>query len=234
MRCSPQIEQAPETKIVVDETVAHTFRAYHGRKRHLESAEHDFEKLDKIDTHVDSQALHTTQEQPNRQKLFLHQSVSRFKPPNAQLCKWIIKLDKAPKLLLPSGCVVTLIQPNTKRPGRTFLNPTKPQGKYRYNDGLSYAAIVLLHSNAHPVNQHDEASHLCGISRCISQHHLCWEGIGKNASRNECHLYGVECTHVPACVAYNCSDAVVVKNAIAQECANKQNKKQALTKYFLT
>ncbi len=128
---------------------------------------------------------------------------------------------------LPSGCRVSFIQPNTKRPGRTFVNPTKERGKYNYNDGLTYAAIVLLDSGRVPANEHDEASHVCGVSRCFNSAHLVWEPLGVNASRNECHHYGLGCTHSPPCILVANETRRSVKDMLAAEVAAKKNKREA-------
>lgn len=49
----------------------------------------------------------------------------------------------------------------------------------------------------------DEASHLCGNSRCVNHDHLCWESGIVNQSRNLCHNEGrclSRLAHDPPCI----------------------------------
>jgi hypothetical protein len=132
--------------------------------------------------------------------LFLHQSVSRYKPPRAQCEKWVTKWYNGPLLRLPrTECHITLLQPRTARPAQSFVNPHK-RLVYSVNDGLGFAVIALLAAGQHPREEYDEASHICGVHRCINPDHLRWEDLGTNAARNMCHYYGVTCTHVPRCI----------------------------------
>lgn len=102
-------------------------------------------------------------------------------------------------VLQHTQCHITLLQPKTKRPAQSFVNPTK-RLVHSVNDGLSFAAISLLAHGHHPKNEYDEASHLCGMHRCVNVQHLRWEDLSTNAGRNMCHHYNVPCTHTPQCI----------------------------------
>jgi hypothetical protein len=222
-----QVKRTAEEEVVVDETIPYAFSTDYGFERYLKRRKEPLEKVDELVGCFAPVAADAAEELPDGQKLFLHRSVSRFKPPQHQLQKWINKLQDAPGMTLASGCRVSFIQPNTKRPGRTFVNPQKERGKYNYNDGLTYAAIVLLASGRTPRNEHDEASHVCGVSRCFNSAHLVWEPLGVNASRNECHHYGCKCVHDPPCVFVAANARCAVKDMLAAEVANKKNKREA-------
>ena len=229
-----QVKRAAEEKVVVDEAVPYAFSTDYGFERYLKRAKKPLEELNELVRRFPPVAADATKVPADGQKLFLHRSVSRFKPSDTLLRKWFDKLTQAPGCTLADGCIVSFIQPNTKRPGRTFFNPTKEPGKHNYNDGLTYAAIVLLATGRTPVNEHDEASHVCGVSRCFNPAHLVWEPLGVNASRNECHHYGLVCTHTPPCVRTTAATRAMVKNMLAVEVAAKKNKREAirlLTKY---
>ena len=228
MRGSPQVEKAPEEEVVVNKTVANPFTSDYAFERYLKRGKHLLEKIDEFWWSATAKAAYAAQASANGQKLFLpHQSVSRFKPAQELLKKWCQLLYAAPMLKLErTGCHITLIQPNTKRPGRTFSNPFKPRGKYPYNDGLSFAAIVLLRHGHPPSEEHDEASHLCGHGRCVNVDHLRWETIGVNSMRNECHHYGKQCCCQPRCIAYDHTDADTIKWHLITERNNKKWKKQ--------
>jgi hypothetical protein len=228
MRRSVQVEEAAKQEVEVQETVPFSFSTDYGVERYLKLRKHNFEELDQLSGGIDATTRLAAQVGADRQKLFLHRSVSRFKPEDSLLKRWVEKLHNAPRLVLKSSaCIISLIQPNTKRPGRTFTNPHKPPGKYRYNDGLSYSAIVLLHAKKLPANEHDEASHLCGHGRCVNIAHLHWEGLGLNASRNECHRYSQICHHTPRCIPFVTRDAALVSHKLA---GMKKEKKKKLTK----
>lgn len=234
MRHSTQVKKPAEQKIVVEKAVPNPFESDYAFERYLKRGKHTLEKSDQLVGCLGAQAADAAEETPNRQKLFLHQSVSRVKPSQHFLDKWVKKLFEAPMVHIPaSGCQITLIQPNTKRPGRTFFNPTKPPGKHNYNDGMGYPSIVMLQAGVLPVNEHDEASHLCGHSRCMRLDHLRWETIGLNSMRNECHLYGAQCKCTPTCIPYSADHASFVRSELASAQATKKKLKQ-LTKYFFT
>ncbi len=224
-----QIETAPKEEIVVDEAVTHPLAPNDSFKRDLKRRKKPLEEINQVVACVTPVADNAAEVPPYGQKLFLHKSVSRIKPGLPILAKWMSKLYKAETMVLPTTlCEICFIQPNTKRPGRTFYNDTKPKGCGNHNDGLSYAAIVLLHEERNPINEHDEASHLCGHSRCFNASHLVWEPMGINASRNECHHYNVQCNHVPKCIVNTVSDY----NLVQFELAKRKKIKKALTKYF--
>lgn len=227
-----QVENAPEDEVVVDEAVPSFVPTHYGFEWYLQFGKQLLDPIHYVVADPIPPATNSRESAPDGQKFLLHQSVSRYKPLD-KLEGWINKLHNAPTLLLHnSKCVISLIQPGTKRPGRVFYNPSLPNTKYPCNDGISYSAIVLLYHGVHPVNEHDEASHLCGHPRCVNIDHLIWESIGNNSARNECHHYAVECTHNPPCIAMNKSDRLLVKNVLAKH--TKKNKKLKLTKYFLT
>lgn len=226
MRTAVEIEETAEEKVVVDERVTDTLCSNQNLKRNLQLAEPDFEEFNKLFTCTITKTLDATEAPSDSEKLFLHKSVSRYKPDRETLKQWIDKLHASPVLLLGS-CIITLIQPNSKRPSRTFSNPTLPRGKYPYNDGLSYSAAVLLWFGLEPKQEHDEASHLCGNGRCVNPAHLRWEGLGMNTSRNECHHYGCECTHNPPCIPCDGAGMTAIKEALAEQ---KHIKKMKLTK----
>lgn len=212
-----KLARPPRKKRSLDETVALAAPPHDAGKGRLQVVEHLFQKLDEFGGGVGAGAADAVDGGADGQKLFLHRSVSRVKPPNEQLSKWMAKLYKAPAVrLASSGCIVSLIQPNTRRPGRTFLNPERERGKGNYNDGISYAAIVLLDAGRLPANEHDEASHICGHNRCVNVAHLCWEPLGLNAQRNECHRYDVPCVHVPRCLRFLPSDALEIKRRLGE------------------
>lgn len=146
---------------------------------------------------------HSTQDTPKRQKLLLHKSVSRYKPPQHKLDKWRAKIENEQKLVvLSNACRITLLQPKTTRPGYSFVNPTKAlDPRYTSNDALGFSVIMLLAYGKLPQNEWDEASHLCGNARCVNIAHLCWEDTATNFSRNLCQMYGQVCKHTPACIA---------------------------------
>jgi len=226
MRHSQQIEKAPKAKVVVDETVPYTFRAYHGLKRHLQESEQTLKLEDEIVWGFETQTRDATEQIADGQKLFLHQSVSRYKPEQKQLDKWVSLLRKAPTLVLGNGCRITMIQPRTKRPGRTFYNPTKPRAKGRtYNDGLSYSAIVLLQQGRLPQSECDEASHICGHARCVNPDHLVWERSSINFARNECHHYDMICCHVPRCIPNSGLQMEQIKRQLAVAKARSTRKR---------
>lgn len=103
-------------------------------------------------------------------------------------------------MFLPSSqCHVTLLQPKVKRPAQSFVNPTK-RLVYSVNDGMSFSAIRLLAAGHKPAEEYHEASHLCGVARCVNVDHLRWEDMATNAARNMCHHYNVPCTHTPRCI----------------------------------
>ena len=211
MRNAPKIKKAAKKEVVVDAAVPLSFPTNDVLKGYLDRAEHHLEELDEFFTRVDPKTGDPINPPPDAQKLFLHKSVSRFKPPPTQLKKWIRKLTRGPMGVLRStGCLISFSQPNTRRPSRTFRNPQKPVGKYAHNDGIGIPAVVLLSHGIEPVNEHDEASHLCGHSRCCRLEHLRWEPTAVNFSRNECHLYGLPCTHDPPCIPLNVTDVQIV------------------------
>lgn len=229
MRHARQVKEAPEQEVVVQEAVAFRFSTDYGFERYLKIRKPQLQKLNKVLAHANAEAVDAADALPDGQKLFLHKSVSRRKPNKTLLAQWMRKLKAEHKLILDStGCVITLIQPNTKRPGRTFKNPDKPPGNYPYNDGMGYNAIVLLHHGKLPEREHDEASHLCGHARCVNPDHLVWEPIGINASRNECHHYSVPCSHVPPCIAHYPRHAQEVRDALEK----RRKSKHKRTKYF--
>ena len=226
MRGAVQVEKPSKEEVVVDKTVANPFTSHYAFERYLKCGKHLLQKGDQAEGGVFAQAGDSAEMVPDRQKFFLHKSVSRFKPNRELLEHWVSCLWKKPFIILPrTGCRISLIQPNTKRPGRTFANPQKPRGKHPYNDGLSYAAIVLLRYGNFPRQEHDEASHLCGHGRCCNPEHLVWEGLGENSRRNECHHYGSECTCTPRCIPLFKEDRVLINQAIAQE--KKRKKKNS-------
>lgn len=217
MRHAKQIKKSTEAKVVVDKAVAvPTFSDYF-RERYLKRGKHLLECDNNIIPNVSSPATDAAAQQAKRQKFFLHNSVSRWKPPQAKLDEWVNKFMQKPLLELRSGCIVTLAQPNTKRPACSFVNPTKPRGKHNYNDGLGITVIALLAAGKLPNNEFDEASHICGVARCFNAQHLVWEDIGTNSSRNLCHLYQQPCTHYPRCIVID-SDA---KHQIQQHLVTK-------------
>jgi Zinc-binding loop region of homing endonuclease len=228
-----QVKRPAEEEVVVDEAVTYAFSTDYGFERYLKRRKEPLEEVNKLLGSFAPVAANAAKVPADGEKLFLHKSVSRFKPPLALMLKWEKKMHEAPGCTLASGCRISFIQPNTKRPGRTFINPHKPPGKYNYNDGLTYAAIVLLAAGKTPRNEHDEASHLCGHSRCFNAEHLVWEPLGVNASRNECHHYGVACSHNPPCVVGNVRDRLYVREMLLAEVLRKKNMKEArrLTRY---
>lgn len=226
MTTTVQVKETSEEEVVVDETVAYPFSTDYGFERYLKRGKHCFKKVNQMSASSDSITINVASVAPDSQKLFLHKSVSRWKPSRETLLKWVECLRLAPSLRLErSGCIITLIQPNTKRPGRTFHNREKTRGKYSYNDGLSYAAIVLLAGGFAPLNEHDEASHLCGHPRCHRISHLIWEPLGVNSSRNECHHYAVQCQHNPRCIPLDVADRLRVQHAVHTQKTEKNSKK---------
>lgn len=218
MRGSPQIEKTAKEEVVVDEAVANPFSSDYAFERYLKRGKFLLQEVDKFVADVAAGAADSAEHQPYRQKLFLHQSVSRFKPNYSFLKSWCERLYASPVLRLSkTGCIISLIQPNTKRPGRTFHNPHKPRGKYAYNDGLSYSAIVLLRNGHLPQREHDEASHRCGHGRCVNVAHLVWESLAENSVRNECHHYHRPCECKPKCIPYDPREGLRVKATIATE-----------------
>jgi hypothetical protein len=196
----------------------------------LETSEHSLEKDYEIITSGFTETSDTTENPSQTEKLFLHKSVSRWKPSDEKLKSWIAQLKAAPQFKL-GDCVITMIQPNTKRPGRTFYNPEKRR-KHAYNDGLSFSAIILLNEGCLPQNEHDEASHICGHGRCINPAHLLWESSSKNFSRNECHHYEVICTHYPKCLYNGAKEFQYIKQQIQvhKALSSRKLKKNKLTK----
>ncbi len=230
-RTAIKVKRPAKEKVVVDEAVTNPFTPDDSFKGDLKRRKKPLEEIDEVVACVASVTDDAAQVPAYGQKLFLHKSVSRMKPSAPVLAKWINKLCKAETMHLPaSNCVISFIQPNTKRPGRTFYNADKPKGCGNHNDGLSYAAIVLLHDGRAAVNEHDEASHLCGHSRCFNPRHLVWEPMGINASRNECHHYNVPCNHEPKCINNTNADF----QRVQFELAKRKKVKKQLTKYFFT
>ena len=211
-----EIKPPSKEEVVVDEAVTNPLAANNGFKRDLKRRKKPLEEIDEVVARVTSVADDAAQVPAYGQKLFLHKSVSRMKPSEKTLANWVHKLAISDWLRLHTDCIISFIQPNTKRPGRTFYNPDKPKGCGNHNDGLSYAAIVLLHDGRNPVNEHDEASHLCGHSRCVNPLHLVWEPMGINASRNECHHYNVPCNHSPKCIRNTDADYQHVQHELAK------------------
>ena len=226
MRHTKQIKETPETKVVANEAVTDTIGPDYFRERYLKRSKKLFQLENDVLVDTTTPAADATAQHANGQKLLLHKSVSRYKPPQQQLHHWVTRMRSQPMLKLKSGCHITLAQPNTRRPGRTFSNPHLPPGKYNYNDGLAFGALVLLHAGRHPSAEYDEASHLCGQARCVNPRHLHWEDIGTNSSRNLCHLYGQPCTHEPPCVPYNSSDKHIIAERLAQQKGNKKRKRK--------
>lgn len=228
-----KIKKSSKQEVIVEETVTDSIAPNKHFKRDLQLLEPVTQEFHKLFTCVVTQASDPAQDAPNAQKLFLHKSVSKYKPDNELLKKWMHKLYKAPVMFLAStGCAITLIQPQTKRPSRTFVNPHKPRGKHVYNDGATYAQIVLLHFELYPQQEQDEASHICGHKRCVNPAHLLWESSSDNFTRNECHHYNKQCTHNPRCLPCSNDDLIRVQHQLQIEIDKKRMKKAALTKYF--
>lgn len=231
-----QVKKTAKAEVVVDKTVPHVFRAYHGLKRHLDYGKQPFEFPNQLVASKLPHAWYAAEDVAERQKLFLHQSVSRFKPQKEVLEKWVVSLKQAPVLHV-NDCHITLIQPHTKRPGRTFFNPEKAKKPGQtYNDGLSYSAIVLLEQNRLPATEADEASHLCGHGRCVNPAHLVWERSSVNFSRNECHHYNMPCSHSPPCIPNTAWQIAHIKKhlAYAKSKSTRKRKKKIGLKYMLT
>ena len=124
MRGAVPVKKSPKAKVVIHKAVSLSFRAYNGLKRHLEPTEHVLEESSQIFVSNATETLDATKDATQAKKLFLHNSVSRMKPDKQKLEDWIKQLKVAPSFQL-NECLITLIQPNTKRPGRTFFNPKK-------------------------------------------------------------------------------------------------------------
>lgn len=221
------VEETAEDKIVVDEAVALSLLAHNSRKRNLHSQEQPLELNDQVVGSDETQTASSTEQQSNGKKLLLHQSVSRWKPPLATMRGWIEHARSRPILRLPNtGCEIALSQPRTRRPQRTFSNPTLPPGRYPHNDGLTLAAAVLLTSGRLPQNEYDEASHMCGHGRCINPDHLVWEHIGRNSTRKLCHYYGVPCECSPPCLDFRHEDAQMIERVLEVERERKRRAKK--------
>jgi hypothetical protein len=233
MRAVKQIKNAPKNEIVVKKAVAQVFalpdELVEGTLKPIKKRLYVFcEPVPSADT----EAAAAAQQPPNRKKLLLHKSVQRYKPNWHLLNKWHERFVRHSFTLPRSACVITLSQPNTKRPGRTFHNPTIPPGKRPYNDGMTAAALTLLYHGFTPRYDYDEASHICGHARCINPAHLVWEDIGRNSTRNLCHRYGVACLCVPRCVPFCTDEHELVQQRL--RAAKERKKQKKLTKYFFT
>lgn len=203
MAAANQVEKSAKRKIVVDETVSTPLFPHQAVKRDLHKHEQLFELDDNLIVHLHACTASATQKHSNGKKLLLHKSVSRWRPDMLTLWGWMARMQRHPALFLPrSGCIVTLMQPNSKRPARTFRNPELPDNGYPHNDGLTMAAITLLRDGVLPQNEYDEASHLCGHGRCVNPDHLVWEDMSNNARRNLCHHYGRKCACCPPCIPF--------------------------------
>lgn len=112
-------------------------------------------------------------------------------------------------VLAGSQCHITLLQPKVKRPAQSFVNPTK-RLVYSVNDGMAFAAIAMLATGRMPTQEYHEASHLCGMPRCVNVDHLVWEDLATNAARNLCHHYNVPCTHQPPCIHVTHADKALL------------------------
>lgn len=190
-----QVEDAPKNEIVVEKAVTPAASADTTSESGLQDTEQLFDSQDELVAHLGSLARNSRQQPAQGKKLFLHKSVSRYKPPRDTLRKYVRKIHSQPCVRLSAGCQFTLAQPLSARPARTFVNPHTGR-----MDGLSMAAIILLAQGHRPQHEYDEASHVCGEPRCVTAAHLVWEPIDTNVSRVLCHDYGVECTHTPPCL----------------------------------
>lgn len=218
-----QIKQAPEKVVVAEETVTDTSPAHNVLKRALHSGKRNLQPLDQLPARMPAKTRDPTQQKPDGQKLFLHRAVSRWLPSPAHIAHWHSRVLTGPKLHI-NECVITLLQPNTKRPACSFMNPRKHRDKrYSVNDAISYCAVVLIANEQYPEHEYDEASHVCGQRRCVNVEHLRWEALNVNAERNLCHHYGVPCFHSPKCIMITANDMRMVQTRLNQ-----------LTRYFFT
>jgi len=180
--------------------------------------------------HLQPVTLQITEPQQQRRALFLHRSVSRYKPPKEKLQLWVKKVHKKPKEVLSSGCIVTYVQPRVRRPCMSFVNPRKPLLPNNVtNDVLGIPTIVLLANDQLPLNEFDEASHLCGVSRCINLEHLRWERMDLNFARNLCHLYDQPCVHEPRCIVVADEEHAKIKEQLTKYLSPKRRVPRVLS-----
>ena len=225
MRSAIEIKKPTETKVIVDETVSNTFRAYNGLKRHLQHGKHFLQPNNHVFIDATSMTTLPAQDLTDGQKFFLHQSVSRYKPRLPKLKQWAQAIQKGPKVKV-GCCVITLAQPFTKRPAKSFRNPMKDAGKHSVNDALGYPVVLLLANQLTPQREQDEASHLCGHKRCINIDHLVWESTSVNFSRNECHHYNEICAHVPRCLPHRRNERTIINKHILAAQGQSSRKKR--------
>ena len=101
--------------------------------------------------------------------------------------------------VLPSGCLVFLGCPESPygRKHITFPGQSKSQNEYVHR------ISIMLRDRIHQSPAGLEASHLCGIKKCIRQDHIVWETKEVNSSRRTCHRLH-ECqpklNHTPQCI----------------------------------
>jgi len=154
---------------------------------------------------IGAAGLSATEPVPDSEPAFLRRamSVSRYKPPYRDLVKWAREMRDAAIPYHHSGCLISLRCPSQDRPVKTFHNPNKPGKK---NDGLPIAVVMVLSDERYPQYEWDQVSHLCGVPRCIRLEHLLWEEASKNVDRNKCQMYGIACSHEPACIMLTAED----------------------------
>lgn len=214
MRRSIEIEKTTKKKIITDKAVTDATATDDVLERALQTRKRVLQPLDKLGTRMPTATRNARKQPANGQKLFLHRSVSRWRPSAALIAYWYSRVLAGPALVM-GECRVTLMQPRTKRPAYSFLNPRKKRDKrYSVNDSISYCAVVLMANGQYPNNEYDEVSHVCGQRRCVNVEHLRWEALNVNAERMLCHHYGNECNHVPKCLSVTANDMNRAKNAL--------------------
>lgn len=214
MRCAVEIEQPTKQKIIRQKAVTDSASSHNVFKGPLHRSERELQPLDQLSTRTLAERSNSAEQPPDRQKLFLHRTVSRWLPSKATLQHWYARLRNGPRLQL-NECEITLVQPKTKRPAYSFLNPRKQRKRnYSVNDAIGCCAVVLLANGHRPTNEFDEASHICGQRRCINVDHLRWEPMNVNAERSLCHHYGQQCHHDPPCVPISGAEMKFAANAL--------------------
>ena len=101
--------------------------------------------------------------------------------------------------VLPSGCIIFLGCANSPYGKKRIKFPGWTESKSLYVHRIS----LLLRDRTPEGPPEMEASHLCGVKKCIREEHLVWEGSEINDSRRRCHRLGAcqpELNHMPPCI----------------------------------
>ena len=96
--------------------------------------------------------------------------------------------------ILRNGCIISYRTPSNKRP------------TIRHKKSMKLLTHVILeHKRQFQLKPWYQASHICGMARCINPAHLIWESESKNVSRNKCHKWQHfdRCKHQPHCIKFH-------------------------------